>query len=199
MVHRYRDLAFTPAVRAAQAENHSREAQEADAPGPVTNAALGESEAIFLSQCRSLFLGTVSETGWPYIQHRGGPAGFVRVLAPDLIGWAEFAGNRQYVSTGNLAGNTKVSLFVVDYARRARLKILGEAELIGTEDPRLAELAVEGYPARVERGMLIRVAGFDWNCPQHIPQLFTVEQVEAASRKMLDRIAELEAELAAKS
>jgi predicted pyridoxine 5'-phosphate oxidase superfamily flavin-nucleotide-binding protein len=118
------------------------------------------------------------------------------VLGPETIGWAEFAGNRQYITTGNLRGSDRVSLFFMDQARQRRLKIFGHARIIGPDDPLFAGLAVEGYRARVERGLVVRVAGFDWNCSQHIPLRFSVEEVEAATRAMMARIEELEAALA---
>lgn len=196
MTHRYREIAFTKSVKAVQDEMGSAamNAGQVDEGGP--NDRLGESEILFLAARDSFYLASVSETGWPYVQHRGGPRGFVRVLAADQIGWAEFSGNRQYITTGNLRGSDRVSLFFMDYGRQRRLKILGHAETLGPDDPRLGLLKVEGYRARVERGMLVTVAGFDWNCSQHIPPRFTLGEVEAASRAMLARIQALEAALA---
>lgn len=197
MTNRYREIAFTDAVRTVQREEGSLAYNSAGMAQGEGNDRLGEGEALFLSRRDSFYLASVSATGWPYLQHRGGPPGFVRVLAPDRIGWAEFAGNRQYITTGNLRGDDRVSLFFVDYARRLRLKLMGHARVVSAGDPALAALAPEGYRARIERGMDVRVAGFDWNCPQHIAQRFTVAEVEAASQKMLARIAALEEQLAA--
>lgn len=198
MPNAYRDIAFTPSVQAAQTAEGSRDlnARQQARPGP-SNDSLTADEAAFLAQRDSFYMASVSETGWPYLQHRGGPAGFVKLLDPQTIGFADFAGNRQYVSLGNLAGDDRVSLFFMDYANRARLKMFGHASVIGPEDPRLDALAVEGYRARIERGFVIRVAGFDWNCPQHITRRFTLDDVEQATAKMMARIAELESELAA--
>lgn len=198
MPHAYRDIAFTDAVRAVQRENRSSAAGDYDLTRGTFDATLGENETIFLGKTQSLYLASVSETGWPYIQHRGGPVGFVKVLAKDLIGWAEFSGNKHYITTGNLVGSDKVSLFVMDYARSLRLKIFGRAEIIAPEDPRMGDLALEGLRTQVERGMLIRLEGFEWNCAKHIPQMFSTDQVAMASQKMLNRIAELEAALEAK-
>lgn len=199
MPHAFRDIAFTPSVRAAQEAQHSHAAAEIEGVGAPENAVLTESEAIFLARSRSLYLASVSETGWPYIQHRGGPAGFVKVLEETLIGWAEYSGNRHYITTGNLAGEDRVSLIVMDYARKTRLKLFGRASLIDPDDARMSILTSGDYKARVERGLLVRIEGFDWNCPQHIPPLFTPQQVETASENMLKRIAELEKELEQKS
>jgi uncharacterized protein len=139
----------------------------------------------------------VGESGWPYIQHRGGPAGFLKVLDERTIGFADFRGNRQYVSLGNLAGNDRVALFLMDYPRRARLKLLGRARAVGRdEEAELVErLAVPDYKASVERGIVISVEAFDWNCSQHIVQRFTVDDVSAAVAPLHKRIAELKEQL----
>ncbi|MCA8880198.1 MAG: pyridoxamine 5'-phosphate oxidase family protein [Rhodobacteraceae bacterium] len=196
MPHRYREIAFTDAVRIVQDELGSAgmnaEAMEQSAP----NDRLTETEALFLARCESFYLASVSSTGWPYVQHRGGPAGFIRVLGPERIGWAEFAGNRHYITTGNLRGDDRVSLFCMDYANRRRLKIFGHAQIIGPDAPEMSGLAVPGYRARVDRGLVVTLEGFDWNCAQHIPQRFSLAEVEAASAVMLRRIEELEAALA---
>lgn len=193
----YRDIGFTDAVKRMQEEHGSRHAQaEAERDPRPSNDRLGESEALFLARADSFYMATVSQTGWPYVQHRGGPVGFLRVLDETRLGFADFAGNRHYMTIGNLEGDDRVSLFVMDYRKRRRLKIFGHARRIGAEDPATAQLVVEGYRARVERGILIEVAGFDWNCPQHIPERFSMSEVEVATARMMDRIAELEAELA---
>jgi predicted pyridoxine 5'-phosphate oxidase superfamily flavin-nucleotide-binding protein len=140
----------------------------------------------------------VSETGWPYVQHRGGPRGFVKVISPSRIAFADFGGNRQYVSAGNVARDDRVSLIVMDYPNRQRLKLLGHLrfEDVADADPELV-FAVElpGYRARVERVAVVDLEAFDWNCPQHITPRYTLEAVEAASRPLHARIAALEAEL----
>ena len=145
-------------------------------------------------------MATISETGWPYVQHRGGPKGFVKVLDERTIGFADFRGNRQYVSVGNLQGDDRVALILVDYPNRRRLKLLGRARAITAEDDpvTLGRLEVPGYRAKVERGLVIAVEAFDWNCPQHITPRFTEEEVAAAVAPLHARIAELEAALAAR-
>lgn len=166
-----------------------------DGPGDP----LGEREAEFIAARDSFYMATVGETGWPYVQHRGGPAGFVRVLDEKTLGFADFRGNRQYVSVGNLQGNDRVSLFFMDYAGKTRLKLLGRARTLAPDDPVVAEkLAVPGYRGLPERGLLIDVEAFDWNCSQHITPRFTLPEIEAATAPLRTRIAELEAALAAR-
>jgi uncharacterized protein len=196
MGNRFAELAFTPAVRAVQEGQGSRASYARLEGGPATNETLGPDEEAFLAARDSFYLATVSETGWPYVQHRGGAPGFVRVLDPGTIGFADFRGNRQYVSVGNLTRDDRVSLLFMDYPSRARLKLLGRATLVGPERRDVLDrLEVPGYQARVERGFLIRVEAFDWNCPQHITQRFTLAEVEAATAPLRRRVAELEAKL----
>ena len=199
MGHRFADIAFTPAVRAMQDAMGSRKAY-ARLDGPqVSHAELGEPEASFIAARDSVYMATVGQTGWPYIQHRGGPPGFVRVLDEKTIGFADFRGNRQYVSVGNIADNDRVSLFFMDYASRTRLKLLGRARVVDASDPVLADrLVVPGYRAHPERGILIDVEAFDWNCSQHITPRFTLAQVETATAPLRARIEELEAQLKAR-
>jgi predicted pyridoxine 5'-phosphate oxidase superfamily flavin-nucleotide-binding protein len=164
--------------------------------GSDSNHELGPSEAAFIGLRDSFYMASVGETGWPYVQHRGGPAGFVRVLDDKTIGFADFRGNRQYVSVGNLMRDDRVSLLFMDYPNRARLKLLGRVSLIGAEQREILDrLAVPDYRARVERGFLVRVDAFDWNCPQHITQRFTLAEIEAATAPLRQRIAQLEARL----
>jgi predicted pyridoxine 5'-phosphate oxidase superfamily flavin-nucleotide-binding protein len=151
--------------------------------GAAHHDRLGESEADFIGARDSFYLASVSETGWPYIQHRGGPKGFVRVLDETTIGFADFSGNRQYVTAGNVAGNDRVSLFLMDYPNRTRLKILGHARQIGLKDEALERLIVPGYRARVERGFIVTIAAFDWNCPQHITPRFTIDEIETIAER----------------
>lgn len=199
MGHRFADIAFTPAVRAMQDAMGSRKAY-ARLDGPeVSHAVLGEAEASFIAARDSVYMATVGETGWPYIQHRGGPAGFVRVLDETTIGFADFRGNRQYVSVGNIADNDRVSLFFMDYASRTRLKLLGRARAVDVSDPVVADrLVVPGYRAHPERGILIDVEAFDWNCSQHITPRFSLAQVETATAPLRARIEELEGQLKAR-
>jgi uncharacterized protein len=192
MAHNYLAHTVTPAVLAAQQRFNGRRAPIPPAPQPD---ALGPDEAAFIAARDSFYLGTVNEEGWPYIQHRGGPAGFLQVLAPHTLAFADLRGNRQLLSTGNLGHDPRVSLFLMDYVRRERLKILGRATVVGAADrPDLVRrLAVPGLPAaKVERIFQIEVVGFDWNCPQYIKPRYTAADLEP----LRARIAELEAELA---
>jgi predicted pyridoxine 5'-phosphate oxidase superfamily flavin-nucleotide-binding protein len=183
MGHRFAKIAFTPAVKAVQEQKGSRSSYRRLEAGEPHHDRLGPAEAAFLAARDSFYLATVSETGWPYVQHRGGPPGFVRVLDKRTIGFADLRGNRQYVSAGNVAHDDRVALIVVDYPTRRRLKLLGRARLVEPEaDPEtLARLALPGQEVRVERGILIEVEAFDWNCPQHITQRFTLEQLREAA------------------
>ena len=197
MSHKFADIAFTPTVKQVQEKMGSREAyaRMADTPEP-RNDTLTEAEAAFISARDSFYMATVGETGWPYIQHRGGPAGFVRVLDAHTLGIADFRGNRQYVSVGNLMTDDRVSLFFMDYANKTRLKLFGRARLVDADDqPMLQRLDLPDYRARVERGFVITIEGFDWNCPQHITERFTLADVRSMASQLTSRIAELEAEL----
>jgi predicted pyridoxine 5'-phosphate oxidase superfamily flavin-nucleotide-binding protein len=191
-------IAFTDAVKAEQVRIGSRAAY-ARAEGAAAMAAadprLGEAEAAFLAERESLYIATVSETGWPYIQHRGGPPGFVRVVEDGAaIAFADVAGNRQHITVGNLRGEARVALFFMDYLRRRRLKLLGCATALPAEAvPGL--ITSPGRPA--ERAFLVRIEGYDWNCPQHIPRLLPEAAVRAALEEAGARIASLEAENAA--
>jgi len=197
MTHSFADIAFTPTVKQVQERMGSRAAYSRNEKvAEPLNHRLTETEAQFIAARDSLYMASVGETGWPYIQHRGGPAGFVRVLDSQTIGFADFRGNRQYISVGNLLTDDRVSLFFMDYPNRTRLKLLGRARAVETDDREtLEKLAVPGYRATVERGILITVEGFDWNCPQHITQRFTLDEVRRLSEPLLSRIAELEAQL----
>jgi predicted pyridoxine 5'-phosphate oxidase superfamily flavin-nucleotide-binding protein len=181
MGHRFAELAFTPNVRAMQELQGSRAHYARMEGGEPFNDELTEREAQFLSERDSLYLASVSETGWPYVQHRGGPPGFLKVIDPRTIGFADFRGNRQYVSVGNLASNDRVALILVDYPNRSRLKLLGHAQIIAPEQTDLlAALQTPGYRGKVERGLLIRITAFDWNCPQHITPRYTQAEWSAA-------------------
>lgn len=198
MPHRFAEIAFTPTVKALQERMGSRASYSRmeGVPGAV-NAALTNREAAFLAARDSFYMATVSETGWPYIQHRGGPPGFVRVLDERTIGFADFRGNRQYISVGNLTTDDRVSMFFMDYPNRTRFKLLGRARIIELEDhEQLARLTLPNYRATPERGIVITVEGFDWNCPQHITERFTIDEVRAVTEPLKARVAELEAELA---
>ena len=197
MGHKFAEIAFTPTVRQVQEQLGSRSSYaRVEAGEALRNHLLGPSEAGFIGERDSFYMASVSETGWPYIQHRGGPKGFVRVLDEKTIGFADYRGNRQYVSVGNFMTNDRVALFFMDYPNRTRLKLLGRAKLIDASDTATLErLDVPGYRARVERGFLISVEAFDWNCPQHITQRYTLADVEQATAALRQRIGELETEL----
>ncbi len=203
MARAFAEIVFTPAVRAVQERQRSAARYDA-ALAPEADRAdrLGPDEAAFIAARDGFYQATVSETGWPYVQFRGGPPGFLRVLDETTLGYAEFRGNRQYLSAGNLAADDRVSLILVDYPNRARLKLLGHARAVdAADDPALVErLHVPGYRARPERAVLITVAGFDWNCPQHIPQRFTLDEFRkhlAPVTAELDRLRAENAELRA--
>ncbi len=200
MTAHYRKLLFTPEVQLQQTVLGSRStyARGEDLASAGADG-LGEREAMFIASRDSFYLASTSATGWPYLQHRGGAAGFVKVLGERLIGFADYRGNRQYISLGNLATDNRVSLFFMDYPRRARLKMLGRMRAVDlNENPELAkQLADEDYDAVAERGLLIDIEAFDWNCAQHITPRFTAAEVEGAISRLQTRIAELEAENAA--
>lgn len=185
---------LTPAVLAAERHYYGRPyAPPAAAP---EGDALGAEEVAFIESRDSFYLGTVSESGWPYLQHRGGAPGFLQVLGPRELAFADYRGNRQLLSTGNLAVHDRVCLFLMDYPNRERLKILGHAEVVDARDQHewVARLAAPEVAPLVERIFRVRVVGFDWNCPKYITPRFTVDQVEALVAPLKARIAELEAQ-----
>src|SRR5437879_12491739 len=191
------DVAFTPAVKAIQARKGSRDAyahvEENGGWRTETDAKL----AGFLAATDSFYLATATADGQPYIQHRGGPKGFIKVLDKTTIAFADYSGNRQYITQGNLSENPKAHIFVMDYAHRRRVKIWGEAHVVD-DDPALTKsLMPQGYKARPEQVILFRVSAWDTNCPQHIPQKFDAADVAAALASRDERIAELEADLVA--
>jgi hypothetical protein len=183
MGHRFLDIAATPAVKAAQLAEGSRAAYARLEGGAPHHDRLGPAEAAFIAARDSFYMATVSETGWPYIQHRGGPPGFLQVLDDRTLSFADLRGNRQYLSLGNLAGNDRVSLFLMDYPRRRRLKILGRATAL----PPPAE-------PDAERVFRIAVEAFDWNCPQHITPRLTEAELAEALQPVRAELARLEAE-----
>jgi predicted pyridoxine 5'-phosphate oxidase superfamily flavin-nucleotide-binding protein len=194
MAAKFLELAFTDSVRKAQ-EHYYGKSQ------PVENAperdALTEDEMGFIQSRDSFYMATVSETGWPYVQHRGGQPGFLRVLSPTALAFADYKGNRQLLSTGNLAVSDRVTLFLMDYPQRTRLKILGHARV---EDARqhpelVAQLAEAEVHRLVERLFLIEVVSFDWNCPKYITPRYTAAEIQELVGPLRQRIAELEAKL----
>ncbi len=197
MGHRFAEIAFTDSVKAFQTQHNSRDHYSQLQGGESYNDRLGERESDFIQSRDSFYMASVSENGWPYVQHRGGPQGFMRVLDENRIGFADFAGNRQYVSAGNLDKDDRVSLFFMDYPSRTRLKLLGHARRVEKDDhDTLAALEVDDYRARVERGYIITVEAFDWNCPQHITPRYTEAQVEEVVRALKEENEKLVNELA---
>ncbi len=200
MPRAFAQIAFTPAVRVVQQRQGSAVAYDRML-APETDPAnlLGPEEAAFIAARDGFYQATVSETGWPYVQFRGGPPGFLKVLDERTIAYADFRGNRQYVSTGNLTGDDRISLILMDYPNRRRLKLLGRARLVAAaEDPDLvAELHDATYRARPERAVVITIEGVDWNCPQHIPVRLTREEMEPHLAPLNDELARLRAENAA--
>lgn len=197
MREQFYELAFTPSVAAAQARYGARDAYARRASRDADpDAALGEAEGSFLAEQNGFYLATVSETGWPYVQFRGGPRGFLRVTGPRTLAWADFRGNRQYISVGNTDADGRASIIVMDYARQARLKLLGQLKMRDVADaPELADaVALADYKAKVERVAVFDVAAFDWNCPQHITPRFTADELEAVLGPLRTRLATVEAE-----
>lgn len=192
MRHAYLRTLQTPSVAHAQQEAYGRARlipPEAGAPQPM-----GPEEAAFIAARDSFYLASVGETGWPYVQHRGGPRGFLRQVGPSTLVFPDYAGNRQLISTGNVAVVNRVSLFLMDYPARERLKILGTCRVMPVaEAPGFAPLPGEPAPERV---FVVDVVGYDWNCPKYITPRYTAEEVEEAVRPLRERIAELEARLA---
>ncbi|MEH6585709.1 MAG: pyridoxamine 5'-phosphate oxidase family protein [Halioglobus sp.] len=180
MAHKFAEIAFTPVVRAIQVEEGSRTGYARMDEGDDYNHRLSGREATFIAARDSFYMSSVGETGWPYVQHRGGPEGFMKVLDERTIGFADYSGNRQYVSTGNFRGDNRVALFFMDYPNRTRLKMLGRVRTIGLDEPELlARLEDDDYPAQIERGFIIELEGFDWNCPQHITPRYTEADIES--------------------
>jgi len=191
------DVAFTPAVKAVQARKGSRQAYARMEEKGGWQTRITPELANLVAAQTSVFLATASADGQPYIQHRGGPAGFLRVLDDRTIGFTDFAGNRQFITHGNLAENSKAHLFLIDYAHRRRIKIWGKARVVEGDAELTAKLMPQGYRARPEQGILFTVAAWDSNCPQHIPQRFEAADVAAALAARDQRIAALEAEIKA--
>ena len=185
MSPRYAEVTFTPAVKAMQEHYGSRASQARVPESDGSNDPLTPDAADFLERADHFYLASVSETGWPYVQHRGGPRGFVRVVSESQVAYADFAGNRQYLTAGNVSRDDRVSIIVMDYANRRRLKLLGRLRFVdvATADPALVEkVALPGYRARIERVALVDVVAISWNCPQHITPRYTLEEVESAVR-----------------
>jgi len=178
MGHKYTALMFTDSVKSQQQQMGSRSNYARMEEGEDYNDQLSAAEADFIAKRDSFYMASVSETDWPYVQHRGGPVGFMRIIDANTIGFADFRGNRQYISTGNFKHSDRVSLIFMDYPNRSRLKLMGHIEVIDEDQPEiLAQLQVDDYRATIERGFIIHIAAFDWNCPQHITPRFTQQEV----------------------
>ncbi len=195
MPYGFLDIASTPAVRAAQEANGAADFW-ANFHGDRLSDRFTEAEAAFIAERDSLYMATVSESGWPYVQHRGGPPGFIRILDEKTLAIADFRGNRQYISTGNLTANDRAALFLMDYPHRRRLKIYAHVEARDlAADPELAaKLALPDYRAKVERGLIMHLAAFDWNCPQHITPRFSEAELAPALAPIRARLEALESE-----
>ena len=179
MPRRFAEIAFTPSVRAVQTRHGSRSAYRRLATDESTADTLGDREAGFIQERDGFYQATVSETGWPYVQYRGGPPGFLKVLDARTIGYADFRGNRQYLSVGNIEADGRVAMILMDYANRRRLKIWAWARIVeATDDLELiTRVSVPDYQARVERAVVMTIEAFDWNCPQHITRRFTEAEI----------------------
>lgn len=201
MANPYTEIAFTPAVRRAQKRMGTRASNVRLEASETERGRLGPNEAGFLAARDGFFLSSVGETGWPYVQFRGGPAGFLRVFDDRTVAWADFRGNRQYISVGNMTAETeadpgKVAIIAMDWANRRRLKLFGHARIVPRDGhPDLfARLDLGDYRAFVERAVVVTVEGFDWNCPQHITPRFTEAEIAGALAPMRERLAALEME-----
>ncbi len=197
MSRAFADISFTPSVLAMQ-EQQGSAGNYADFLKPEAEPAnlIGPAEAEFIERMDGFFQASVNENGWPYVQFRGGPAGFLHVLDPATIAYADFRGNRQYLSAGNLAADDRVSLILVDYPNRRRLKIWGHARLVdkNTDGDLVSSLQPQGYRALPERAVVIAVAALDWNCPAHIPQRLTRQELAAVLQPIQDELERLKAE-----
>ena len=191
------DVAFTPTVRAIKALRGSREGYAHVERNGGWRTEIDENFAAFLANQDSMFFATANAEGQPYIQHRGGPKGFVKILDKNTLGFADYKGNQQFITLGNLSDNPKAHIFLMDYAHRRRVKIWGEARIVADDPALLKSLMPQGYRARPEQVILFRITAWDTNCPQHIPQKFDAADVAAALATRDARITELEAELAA--
>ena len=196
MAYTFGSLVFTPVIKALQERYGSRRQYAKREDSAFSQEGLGPSETEFLGECDSFYMSSVGATGWPYVQHRGGPKGFLKVIDEHTIAFADFRGNRQYVSTGNLMTDDRVALILVDYPRQARLKILGHVKIVEGADAKewMEKLRDPGYDAVVERVFVIHVDAFDWNCQQHITPRFTEEQIRAALSPIEERMQALQQE-----
>jgi predicted pyridoxine 5'-phosphate oxidase superfamily flavin-nucleotide-binding protein len=195
MAYGFLDVAVTPSVKAVQTQMGVDHVWQ-NFKGHRESDRLTDSETDFIADRDSLYMATVSETGWPYVQHRGGPRGFLKVVDDRTLAFADYRGNRQYISTGNLAADNRVCLFLMDYPHRTRLKIYAHVETLGLDhDPELTALvSMPDYKAKLERIFRLRLETFDWNCPQHIIPRFSEAEISKATAPMRARLTELETE-----
>jgi uncharacterized protein len=195
MSYGFLDIAITPSVRAVQAKMGADHLW-ADFKGHREFDRFTENEADFIAGRDSFYMATVSESGWPYVQHRGGPRGFLKLVDDRTLAFADYRGNRQYISIGNLAADDRVCLFLMDYGKRARLKVYARVTTLALDaDSALTALVtVPGYKAKLERIFRLSLQAFDWNCPQHITPRFTEQEIDEAVRPLRDRLAQLETE-----
>lgn len=190
------DVAFTPAVKAIQSRKGSRGGYAHMEDGGGFRSEIDPALAAFIGEQTSFFLATANAEGQPYIQHRGGPAGFIKILDKNTLAFADFRGNRQYITQGNLTENPKAYIFLIDYVNRRRIKIWGEARVVEDDPALIASLMPKDYKAKPEQAILFKIAAWDSNCPQHIPMKFDAADVATAIAARDERIAELEAEVA---
>ena len=196
MRHYNADVGFTPAVKAEQEKRGSRADYSKMVENRDWSSTVNEALAGFIGERNSFYLATASKDGQPYIQHRGGPKGFLKIIDDRTLGFADFAGNRQYISLGNAAENDKAYIFLMDYANQRRIKIWGTLRVVEDDPDLLEKLHVPGYRARPERVFLFQITAWDVNCPQHIPQMYDLDTVQTATAKLAARVQELEAEVA---
>lgn len=191
------DIAFTPAVKSIQARKGSRESYARMERGTGWQTVLTPELAHFLADLDMFYIGTANAEGQPYIQYRGGPPGLLKVIDEQTLGFADFGGNRQYITLGNLSENSKAFIFLMDYANSQRIKIWGTARVVENDPDLLDKLSDPDYPGRVERAILFKVDAWDFNCPQHIHQRFSKRQIAPVIERLQQRIAELESEIVA--
>lgn len=192
MRKKFTEIAFTPGVKTAQTRYGSRKIYENFAQQDISEDILTESESEFIQARDGFYLGTIGSNNYPYIQFRGGAKGFLKIIDQKTLGFADFKGNLQYISVGNLIECDRVFLFLMDYAHRRRLKIWGRAKIVDRDPQLLAKLTMPDYPAQVERGIIITIEAMSWNCPQHIPLKYSEAEVAAITSPLLAKIKELE-------
>lgn len=199
MPRKFGDIAFTPEVRAAQSLRGSRQTYEKYVANGPDNSTITPKIGEFIAQLDGFYLGTVSSHGYPYIQFRGGSPGFLKILDEKTLGFADFSGNMQYITVGNLSGNDKAFLFLMDYRHRKRIKIWGRAEFVEGDTDLVKRLQDSGYAAEIERAILFHVEAISENCPQHIPIRYSKAEVEQMVAPLRDRIAQLEQQVSKQS